>query len=114
MRPVEKDFQLQRIQFREEFRKVLLQLILDLGLRLGRLGFAQLDHHVKIFELLFRFEQWLGFAAKRIRFLDDFLSLLPVVPKTISRHQRIDFREAFLRARYVKETSANAIVYRLQ
>jgi len=40
--------------------------------------------------------------------------LLPVVPKIISRHQRIDFREALLSPRYVKETSANATVYRLQ
>jgi hypothetical protein len=62
--------------------------------------------------MLFGLQQRFGLAAKRVRFLDEFLGLLPVVPKIISRHQRIDFREAFLRARYVKETSANAIVYR--
>lgn len=112
MAATEKDLQFEGIKLLEEPGKVLLQLLLDLRLRGLRLGFAQLHHHVEIFELLFRLEERLGLVAEGVGLVDELLGLLPVVPEILRRHQGIDFTQAFLRAGHIKETSANGQVCR--
>src|SRR5262249_3630337 len=104
----EKNAQLKRVEFLEKFFQIGFKFLLDFWLRLGWLGFAQLHHHLKIFEMLFRLEQRLDAIAERVGFLDEFLGLLPVVPEIFRRHQHVKFAEALLRFRNVKETSANA------
>src|SRR2546429_4526350 len=53
------------------------------------------------------FQQRLGLAAERIRLVYELLRLLAIIPEIVSRHQGVDFAEAFLCTRYVKETSAD-------
>ena len=55
--------------------------------------------------------QRLDFFSKRIGFVDGFLRLFAIIPKTFLRHQRIQFRQPFLRAWNVKETSANESIF---
>jgi hypothetical protein len=83
---------------------------LDFGLGFDWFGFAQFNHHLEILELLLRLEQRLDFIAERIGFVDDLLRLLATVPEGFPRHQSGQFRYPFLRARDVKETSADARV----
>ena len=63
-------------------------------------------------KLLFRLEERLGLFTKSRGFVDQFLGLLTAVPEGLSRHERVEFAQAFLRARDVKETSACGPVYR--
>jgi hypothetical protein len=109
VRAVEKNLQFEGIEFFEKFREVSFEFLLDFALGSLRLGFAQLDHHLEIFELLFGFEQRLGLAAERIGLVYDFLRLLAIIPEIVRRHQGVDFAQAFLRSRYVKETSASGL-----
>ena len=73
-----------------------------------RLGLAQLEHHMQVFELLLRLEKRLHTPFDRVRFLDDLLGLLVVVPEPLARHQHFDLAQAALRCGDVKETSATA------
>ena len=107
VRAAEKYPEFERVKFLEKLREILLEFLLDFCLRFFRLGLAQFDHHLEIFELLFRLEQRLDFAAKGIGLVDELLGLLAVVPETFRRHQVVEFAETFLRARHVKETSAD-------
>jgi hypothetical protein len=107
VRAIEEDLQLERIQFLKKLREVLLELGLNFGLRAFRLGLSQLDHDVKVFQLLLRLEQRINSLAQRIGFFDDLLCLLAIVPKGVPRHQGRELRQTLLRGRYVKETSAN-------
>ena len=69
---------------------------------------------MKIFQLFLRGEEWFDFVPKRIGFFDEFLRLFAAVPEIVSRHQGVEFAQALLRARYVKETSADEQAYRWQ
>jgi len=111
MGAVEKDLQLKRIEVLEELAQVLFEFLLDLRLGGFRLGLAQFDHHMKILDLLLRFEERFGLVAEGIGFVNELLGLLAAVPEGLRRHQGVDFPQAFLRARYVKETSADGPVY---
>src|SRR5437870_1475645 len=96
MRAAEEDLQLERIQFFEKFGKVALEVLLDFGLRGLRLGFAQLDHDLKVLKLLLRFEEGFGLASEGVGLFDESLGLVAAVPEIISRHQGVNFAEAFL------------------
>jgi hypothetical protein len=67
---------------------------------------------VKIGEVFLGFQQRINTAPERVRFVNEFLGLLAVVPEIVGGHQRVEFAEALLRAGYVKETSANGLTCR--
>jgi hypothetical protein len=69
---------------------------------------------MEIFEVLFRFQERLGLIPESISLVDECLSFLAIIPEIGTRHQRIDFGEAFLGAGYVKETSADGLAYQRQ
>jgi len=94
----------------EKFREIGFEFGLDFRLGIGRFGFAEFDHHLEILDLLFRFEQRFDFSSQRVRLVDEFLRLLTIVPEVFRRHQGVQFAQAFLCARDVKETSAGAQV----
>ena len=112
VRAAQENFQFQRVEFLEISRKVLFEFLLNFFLGLGRLRFAQLDHHVEILEFLFRLEKRLNFVPQGIGFLDEFLRLFAIAPEIIRRHQGVELAQALLRAEHVKETSADARAYR--
>jgi hypothetical protein len=67
---------------------------------------------MEIFELLLRLEQRFSLVAERVGLVYELPGLLAVVPEILSRHQGVDFAQASLRTRHVKETSADGPVYR--
>ena len=84
--------------------------ILGHTLRLGRgrLGFAEFEHHAEILELFFGFGERLDFVAEGIGLVNQALRLFAVVPEIVGGHERVEFAQALLRGRHVKETSADA------
>ena len=74
--------------------------------------FGQLDHDAKIVEFFFGNKQRLDFLPQGIRFVDQLLGFLAIVPEIVLRHQNIEFRQALLSVGDVKETSANGRVCR--
>jgi hypothetical protein len=69
---------------------------------------AEFDHHPEIFEVLLRLGERFDFAANRVRFINELLRLLAIVPERLARHQRVQLTLPFLQCGDVKETSANA------
>ena len=108
----EKDLQFEGFEFLKEAGEVLFQFLLDFGLGGFRLRLAQFHHNPKVFELLFRLKQRFDLVPQGIGLVNDLLGLLAVVPELLSRHQGIDFAQAFLRAGHVKETSADGPAWR--
>ena len=110
MRAAQEDFELQRIQLLKVLREILLQFLLDFVLGSRRLGFPELDHYLEIFQFLFRLEQRFDLVPKGIGFLNELLGLFAIIPEIVRRHQSVELAQALLRARYIKETSADARV----
>src|SRR4030095_4903457 len=110
MRTGHENFQFEIVEIAAEFFEISIEVLLVLDLFRFGFSLAQLDHDLEIIELFLRFDQRINPAAQAIGFLDDLLSLFAIIPKTVRRHQRVQLAEALLRARYVKETSADAPV----
>ena len=72
-----------------------------------RLGFAQLNHDLKVFDFLLRIEQRLHALAKIGRLVNEPLGLLAVVPESFGGHQGVQFAQPLFYAGDVKETSAS-------
>ena len=78
-----------------------------LGVGFLRLGLIQLHHHLQVFELALRVEQWIQSLAERGRFIHHFARGLVVVPEIVGGSEGVEFAETFIQAGDVKETSAD-------
>ncbi len=81
------------------------------GCSAGGFLLGQFQHDLEIVNLPFGLEHRLGFFAQGIGLVDEALGLFAIVPEILLGHQSIQFRQPFLRARHVKETSANGRLF---
>ena len=108
--PLRKTFSSSASSSLKNFARSRFQFLLDLRLRVGRLGLAEFEHDAEILELFFGLEQRLDFVAEGVGLVNQLLRLFAVVPEIVGGHQRVEFAQAFLRGGHVKETSAGAQV----
>ena len=107
MRAFEQDAQLHLVEVVGEVADVAGEFERKLGLGRFRLGFAQFDHDLEVFEPLLGLEERVDAFAERGGLVDDLLGGFADVPERLGGHQRIQFSQAFLRAGDVKETSGD-------
>ncbi len=107
MRATQEHLQFEGVQLLEETSDIPIELLLDLGLAIGRLGLAEFNHYLEIFELFLSGQKRLDFIAERAGFFDDLLRLFAIIPKILGCHQSVELAQALLCAGHVKETSAS-------
>ena len=105
MRPVEHQFQLERLEPPGELGQVGRQIGLDVLLRGLVLTIGQLKHRPHVGMLRLGLEQRLDASLNRRRLGDEFLGVDAIVPEIVLRHLPLDFRQAVLCLGNVKDTS---------